>query len=97
MFSEIKDYGAVFETLVTKTADYLIQNNIKAQILGISGGIDSTVVAAICREVSDRTGIPLIGRSLPTTNNKTNEVPPLNTTDEAQLLLASLSSNKTMK
>ena len=74
MFSEIKDYGAVFETLVTKTADYLIQNNIKAQILGISGGIDSTVVAAICREVSDRTGIPLIGRSLPTTNNKTNEV-----------------------
>ena len=28
MFSEIKDYGAVFETLVTKTADYLIQNNI---------------------------------------------------------------------
>lgn len=74
MFSEIKDYGAVFETLVTKTADYLIQNNIKAQILGISGGIDSTVVAAICREVSDRTGIPLIGRSLPTINNKTNEV-----------------------
>lgn len=74
MFSEIKDYGAVFETLVTKTADYLIQNNIKAQILGISGGIDSTVVAAICREVSNRTGIPLIGRSLPTTNNKTNEV-----------------------
>lgn len=74
MFSEIKDYGAVFETLVTKTADYLIQNNIKAQILGISGGIDSTVVAAICREVSNRTGIPLIGRSLPTTNNKTSEV-----------------------
>ena len=73
MFYEIKDYGAVFETLVTKTADYLIQNNIKAQILGISGGIDSTVVAAICREVSDRTGIPLIGRSLPTEFNKEGE------------------------
>lgn len=73
MFSEIKDYGAVFETLVTKTANYLIQNNIKAQILGISGGIDSTVVAAICREVSDRTGIPLIGRSLPTKFNKEGE------------------------
>lgn len=71
---EITDYDKVFETLVTKTVDYLIQNNIKAQILGISGGIDSTVVAAICREVSDRTGIPLIGRSLPTINNKTNEV-----------------------
>ena len=73
MFSEIKDYGAVFETLVTKTANYLIQNNIKAQILGISGGIDSTVVAAICREVSNRTGIPLIGRSLPTKFKKEGE------------------------
>ena len=73
MFSEIKDYGAVFETLVTKTADYLIQNNIKAQILGISGGIDSTVVAAICHEVSERTDIPLIGRSLPTKFNKEGE------------------------
>jgi len=73
MVSEIKDYGAVFETLVTKTADYLIQNNIKAQILGISGGIDSTVVAAICYEVSKRTNIPLIGRSLPTKFNKEGE------------------------
>lgn len=73
MFSEIKDYGAVFETLVTKTADYLIQNNIKAQILGISGGIDSAVVAAICYEVSILTGIPLIGRSLPTHFNKESE------------------------
>lgn len=72
--TEIKDYGVVFETIVTKTAEYLIQNNIKAQVIGISGGIDSTVVAAICHEVSERTNIPLIGRSLPTTNNKTNEV-----------------------
>ena len=74
MFSEIKDYGAVFETLVTKTANYLIQNNIKAQILGISGGIDSTVCAAICHEVSKRTNIPLIGRSLPTSFNKKDEI-----------------------
>ena len=71
---EITDYGKVFETIVTKTAEYLIQNNIKAQVIGISGGIDSTVVAAICHEVSKRINIPLIGRSLPTTNNKTNEV-----------------------
>lgn len=37
-------------------------------ILGISGGIDSTIVAAICHEVSKQTGIPLIGRSLPIKN-----------------------------
>lgn len=70
---EITDYGKVFETLVTKTADYLVNNNIKAQILGISGGIDSTVCAAICHEVAKRTGIPLIGRSLPTMYNKFEE------------------------
>jgi NAD+ synthetase len=71
---EITDYGKVFETLVQKTQDYIVGNNLSAMVLGISGGIDSTVVAAICHEVSKRTNIPLIGRSLPTTNNKTNEV-----------------------
>ena len=71
---EINDYGEVFEKIVQKTSEYLINNNIKAQILGISGGIDSTVCAAICHEVSKHTNIPLIGRSLPTTNNKTSEV-----------------------
>lgn len=39
-------------------------------VLGISGGIDSTVVAAICHEVSKQTGIPLIGRSLPIKNKE---------------------------
>lgn len=70
---KITDYGKVFETLVTKTADYLVNNNIKAQILGISGGIDSTVCAAICHEVAKRTGIPLIGRSLNTKHNRIEE------------------------
>jgi NAD+ synthetase len=70
---EITDYGKVFETIVEKTAKYLTDNNIKAQILGISGGIDSTVCAAICHEVSKKTGIPLIGRSLPTKYNTVEE------------------------
>lgn len=71
--NEITDYGKVFDILVAKTKEYLISNNLKAQILGISGGIDSTVCAAICHEVSNQTGIPLIGRSLPTTFNKVEE------------------------
>lgn len=63
----------VFNTLVEKTADYVTKNNLHAMILGISGGIDSTVCAAICHEVSKQTGIPLIGRSLPTLFNKKEE------------------------
>jgi len=70
---EITDYDKVFETLVQKTQDYVVRNNLNCMVLGISGGIDSTVVAAICREVSDRTGIPLIGRSLPSKFNKEGE------------------------
>lgn len=62
------NYEHVFNTLVEETAKYITKNNLKAMVLGISGGIDSTVVAAICHEVSKKTGIPLIGRSLPIRN-----------------------------
>ena len=66
------DYSKVFEVLVKETANYVKVNNLKAMVLGISGGIDSTVVAAICHEVSKQTGILLIGRSLPI-KNKSDE------------------------
>lgn len=66
------NYEKVFNTLVEETANYVTSNGLKAMVLGISGGIDSTVVAAICHEVSKKTGIPLIGRSLPI-KNKSDE------------------------
>lgn len=66
------DYGKVFKVLVKETANYVKVNNLKAMVLGISGGIDSTVVAAICHEVSKQTTVPLIGRSLPI-KNKSDE------------------------
>lgn len=69
----INDYSKVFNHLIKQTSDYICNNNLKCMVLGISGGIDSTVVAAICHEVSKRTGIPLIGRSLPTNYNKEGE------------------------
>jgi NAD+ synthetase len=69
MNSEL-NYEHVFEVLVDRTSKYLLEHNLKAMVLGISGGIDSTVVAAICYEVSKRTGIPLIGRSLPIKNKQ---------------------------
>lgn len=64
------NYEHVFNVLVDKTAEYVTSNNLKAMVLGISGGIDSTVVAAICHEVSKKTGIPLIGRSIPIKNKE---------------------------
>ena len=80
---EITDYGKVFETLIEKTEEYVLENNLHAMVLGISGGIDSTVVAAICHEVSKRTNIPLIGRSLPTKFNKEDEISTANLVGKA--------------
>lgn len=62
----------VFEYLVKETEKYIVGNNLKSMVLGISGGIDSTVCAAICHKVSENTGIPLIGRSIPI-KNKSDE------------------------
>lgn len=64
------NYEKVFKTLVEETGNYLVNHSLHAMVLGVSGGIDSTVVAAICCEVSKKTGIPLIGRSLPIKNKE---------------------------
>lgn len=68
-----KNYSEILNKIIKETKDYIINNNLKSMILGISGGIDSTVVAVICHEVSKQTGIPLIGRSLPSQHNKEEE------------------------
>lgn len=67
-----KDYKLVFDNIVEDLRQYVIKNKLKSMVLGISGGIDSTVCAAICHEVSKKTGVPLIGRSL-TIKNKDDE------------------------
>lgn len=53
--------------------NYIIDNRLESCILGISGGIDSTVSACIASPVCKELNIPLIGRSLPTTTNKIKE------------------------
>ena len=49
------NYERVFNILVKETSNYITRNRLNAMVLGISGGIDSTVVAAICHEVSKQT------------------------------------------
>ena len=43
------DYKSVFETIVNVTSDYVKNCGIKTMVLGLSGGPDSTVCAAICK------------------------------------------------
>lgn len=46
---------------------------LKSLVLGISGGIDSALCAALARPVCDKLGIDLIGRSIPITTNTSDE------------------------
>ena len=52
---------------------YIQENNIKSLILGISGGIDSTLCAILAKPVCKELNIPLIGRSLPSSTNNKSE------------------------
>jgi nicotinamide-nucleotide amidase len=63
------DMEKVFKNLTEGIKSYATENHIKVLVLGLSGGIDSTVVAALCK-ASD---IPLIGISLPCSTNMDDE------------------------
>lgn len=70
----MKDYKNIFEQMVTATQKYLEDNNLCAMILGISGGLDSTVTAAICHEVEKRNPeLKFYGVSLPCSSNTEEE------------------------
>ena len=69
-----RDYKEVFEKMVQGTLKYLEDNNIWAMVLGISGGLDSTVTAAICHEVEKRDPErKFYGFSLPCKSNNDEE------------------------
>ena len=59
------DYKKVFEVLIDKLSDYLTKNNLKSMVLEVDGSLESVILAAVCYEVSLKTKIPVIGRSLP--------------------------------
>ena len=68
------DYAKVFETMIQETQKYMESNNVWSMILGISGGIDSTVTAAICHEVEKRNPeLKFYGVSLPCSSNSNEE------------------------
>lgn len=69
------NYETMFNGCIKGGMDFLARNpGIKSFIVGLSGGVDSTVVAALGRRIADLSGIKLIGRSMPIVSNKKEEI-----------------------
>lgn len=67
------EYKKMIERIQINLETYIIENNLQSLVLGISGGIDSALCAAIARPVCDKLEIPLIGRSIPILTNSLDE------------------------
>lgn len=75
-----KNYCEIFEDIVEFSANYIMKSDLRSAILGISGGIDSTVVAAILYETTKRIyeidpeyDFKFFGYSLPTSTTNSKE------------------------
>ena len=68
------DYKVFTEKSIKYLTRYIDRNKLQSLVLGISGGIDSTVVAALASEACKKTGAKLIGRSLPAHTNNPEEI-----------------------
>jgi NAD+ synthetase len=67
------DYKIVLENLRNHFKDYMTTSRLKSVVLGVSGGIDSALVAAIVKPVCDELNTPLIGRSISIGSNTLDE------------------------
>lgn len=67
------DYSKFVENSRKWLSQYIKDNHLQSLVIGISGGIDSTISACLASPICKELNIPLIGRSLPTTTNKIEE------------------------
>jgi NAD+ synthetase len=69
-----KEIAYAVKVMQSKVSAYILDNELKALIVGISGGIDSAFAAALLRPVCDFTNVTLIGRSITIATNTEEEI-----------------------
>ncbi len=79
LLSNDKELAYAINTMRVKVTAYILDNNLKSIVLGISGGIDSAFAAALLRPVCDNTNTKLIGRSITIETNTAEEISRANT------------------
>lgn len=67
--NRIANYEELKNRITTWIGDYVVQNNIKSLVIGVSGGIDSAVVSTLCAE----TGLPTYVLSMPLHSSTKND------------------------
>lgn len=72
--SSEEEMRALTSTIRSKMSDYISKSKLQSLVLGISGGIDSALCAALLRPVCDELKIQLIGRSITIETNKAEEI-----------------------
>ena len=68
------NYEKAIQNIQTELKIYIQTHKLESLILGVSGGMDSALVAALARPVCDELRIKLVGRSLPISTNKPDEL-----------------------
>jgi len=69
----IQDYGKAVQSIRKHATEYFHRYNLKSIVLGMSGGIDSALCAALLQPVCDDLKMKFIGRSYPIHTNKKDE------------------------
>ena len=64
----------VAQHIRTQVYGDITKYRLQSLVLGISGGIDSALCAALLKPVCEQAGIPLIGRSITIETNKLDEI-----------------------
>jgi len=70
----ITNYKNAVENIRRELKHYVMQSGLKSLVVGMSGGIDSALTAALAKPVCEELGIPLIGRSITILTNKPDEI-----------------------
>jgi NAD+ synthetase len=74
------NYRIAVNNIREELKNYIQDHNIQSLVLGISGGMDSCLCAALAKPICDELNIPLIGRSLPIATNEQDEIDRANLT-----------------
>jgi NAD+ synthetase len=70
----VEECAFFFFFIRSQIQNYILDNRLQSLVLGISGGVDSALCAALLKPVCETCKIPLIGRSITIETNKPDEI-----------------------